>query len=121
MHVEGRSTRIAFVNRCVDLDEIVVRTTSDVTAACRNNSGRYGTTQAKRVAHSKYPITNPGLVLRELRKWKIRAALDFDQGNVCPRIGPDYLRGVSLSGVRRHFDFFGSFNDVVVGYCVSIG
>src|SRR6267142_4095894 len=68
LHIESRATRIALVNWRVDLNEIVVRTTSDVTAAGRNDTGGYGATQAKRVADRKYPITNSSLARRKLRK-----------------------------------------------------
>src|SRR6266446_111841 len=68
LHIESRATRIALVNGRVDLNEIVVGTASDVTAVGRNDAGGYGTTQAKRVADCKYPITNSGLARRKLRK-----------------------------------------------------
>src|SRR5713226_3300384 len=68
LHIESRTTRIALVNGGVDLNEIVVRTASDVTAAGRNDTGGYGTTQAKRVADCKYPITDSGLARSKLRK-----------------------------------------------------
>src|SRR3954454_9207617 len=68
LHIEGWTTRIALVNGRVDLNEIVVMTTSDVTAASRNDAGGYGATEPKRVADCKYPITHPGVTRRKLRK-----------------------------------------------------
>ena len=121
MHIEGRATRITLIDGRVDLNEIVVRATSDVTAAGRNDTGRYRAAQAKRVADRKYPIANSGLAIRKLHKWKVRAALDLDQSNIGPRVCPDYFRGVGLSGVRRYFDLVGAINDVVVGNGISIG
>src|SRR6266849_2320151 len=64
LHIEGRATGIALVNGRVDLNEIVVGTTSDVTAAGRNDTGRYGTAQTKRVAYRKHPIADAGLTFR---------------------------------------------------------
>src|SRR5258708_27518553 len=65
LHIKGWATRIALVDGRVDLNEIVVWTTSNVAAAGRNDTGRYGTTKTKRVADRKYPITNSGLALRK--------------------------------------------------------
>src|ERR1700730_10122892 len=64
LHIEGRATRITLVDGGVDLNEIVVWTASDVTAAGRNDAGRYGTTQTKRVAYRKHPIADAGLAFR---------------------------------------------------------
>src|SRR5258705_12327947 len=50
LHIEGRTARIALVDRRIDLNEVVIRTASAVATARRNNAGRYGATKATRIA-----------------------------------------------------------------------
>src|SRR4051795_9633944 len=114
LHIERRTSRIALVDRRVDLDEIVVWTTSDVPTARRNNPSSYAATKAKRVADRKHPIASPSFALRQSYKWEVWTSVHFDQSQVGPRIGSDYLRSIVLSAISRYFDLLGAIDDVIV-------
>src|SRR5262252_5371744 len=50
------SAGIAFVDRCVDLNEIVIGTGADVAAARRNDTGRHGAAEPERIADGENPV-----------------------------------------------------------------
>jgi len=99
LHIEGRATRIALVDRSVDLDEIVIRAIADVASAGRDDPGRDSSTKAERIPDRKDPVTRSWLAGRELGKRKLRATLDLDQREIGARIGTDDPSGAGLTVV----------------------
>src|SRR5438552_1830171 len=67
--VESRTAGIAFVHRCVDLNEIVVGTGADVAAARRDDTGGHGTAQPEGIADGKNPVTHSRSILGQIHEW----------------------------------------------------
>src|SRR5262245_21344521 len=121
VHIESRPAGIAFVDRGIDLNEVVVRSRPDVAAARRNDTGRHGPAEAERITDRQHPIADARRLVGELHIREIAAALDFDKCNVGARIGTDYLRGVGFPVVGSHLHRIGLIDDVVVGHGVTVG
>src|SRR5450432_2306644 len=64
LHIEGRTTGIALVDRRVDLNEVVIWAIADVATVGRDDTGCDRSTQTERVTDCKHPIADPGLPLR---------------------------------------------------------
>ena len=64
--VERRTAGIALVDRCVDLDEVVVGAGSDIATARRNDAGRHGAAEAERIADRQDPVADARSLVREL-------------------------------------------------------
>ena len=118
--VEGRTTRVALVNRCVDLNEIVIRTVADVTAACRNNACGHGAAEAERIADREDPVTDARLTVGKLGERHVADTIDLDQCEVGARIGADHLGGVDLAVICSHFNLVGAIDHVIVGHGKTI-
>jgi hypothetical protein len=89
--VEGRPARVAFVDRRIDLDEVVIRTRADVAATGGDDAGRHGLAQAERIADRNHPVADSRRLIGELHIGKIAPALDLDQGEVGLLVGADHL------------------------------
>jgi hypothetical protein len=117
--VESRAAGIAFVDRRVDLDEIVIRAGADVAATRRDDTGGDGATETERIADRKNPVTNPRRAIRQLHKWEI-AAVDFDEREIGARIGADNLGAMGLAVVGGDLNVFRIVHDVVIGHRVTV-
>src|SRR5262249_59437477 len=73
VHVEGRATGIALVDRRINLDEVVVGTSADVAAAGRNDAGSHGAAKAKRTSDRDHPIANTRGLVRKLHAREVSA------------------------------------------------
>src|SRR3546814_6045377 len=62
IQVEQRATRVAAVDRGVDLQEVVIGTGLDVAAARRDDAGGHRAAEAEGIAHGEHPVADPGLV-----------------------------------------------------------
>src|SRR4029077_16410160 len=117
--IECRPAGIPFVDRRIDLDEVVIRTGADIATARRHDAGCDGTAKTKRIANRKHPVANAWGLVRELyvREWTIFA---LDQRQIGARIGADYLGFVNLAIVSRDLNAFSFLDDVVVGDRIAI-
>src|SRR5215470_4942933 len=118
--VEGRAAGIAFVDRRIDLNEVVVGAGPDIAAAGRDDTGRHRAAETKWVADREHPVADARGLVREVDVGEVAAALDFDQGDVGTRIGADHLGGVGLAVVSRDLDGLGLVDHVVVGHRIAI-
>src|SRR5262249_59417197 len=112
---EGRATRIAFVDRSIDLNEVVVGTGSDIPTTGRDDTGRYRAAEAERIADRQHPVADARRLVRELDVGEVAAAFYLDHRDVGPRIGTDHLGRVGLAVVGRHLDRAGLVDHVAVG------
>src|SRR5262249_31404351 len=119
--IEGRATRIAFVDRSIDLIEVAVGTASDTPTRGRDDAGRYRAAEAERIAYRQHPVADARRLVRELDVGEVAAALDLDQRDVGTRIGTDHLGRVGLAVVGRHLDCVGLVDHVVVGHREAVG
>src|SRR6185369_1063876 len=118
--VEGRTAGVAFVDRGVDLNEVVISTGADIASPGRDNTGGDGTAEAERITDRQYPVANARGFVGELHvgEWP---ALDLDQCEIGARVGADNFGIVSLAVVRGDLDGVGLFDNVVVRDRVSVG
>src|SRR4029077_11237482 len=105
--------------RRVDLDEVVIRASADVAAACRNYAGGHGAAETERIANRKHPIADVGRVISKLHVRKV-AALDLDQSEVGALIGADDLGRIGLAVVGRDLKVLSVLHDVIVGHGVTV-
>ena len=99
--VERRAAGIAFVDRRVDLDVVVIGAGADVAAARRDDAGRHRAAEAERIADRDHPVADPRLVIGELDVGKVVLAVDLDQREIGLRIGADHLGRVDRAIVGR--------------------
>ena len=118
--VERRTTRIALVDGCVDLDEVVVGASSDIATARRNDAGRHGAAESERISNRQDPVSDARSLVRELGVGEVAAALDLDERQVGARIGPDHLGRVGLALIGCDLDGVGLVDDVIVGHGVAV-
>src|SRR5215467_11956273 len=118
--VEGRAAGIAFVDRRIDLNEVVVRTGPNVATTGRDDTRRHRAAEAERIADREHPVADARGLVREVDVGEVAAALDLDQGDVGTRIGADHLGGVGLAVVSRDLDGVGLVDHVVVGHRIAI-
>jgi hypothetical protein len=121
LHVEGRTAGITFIDRRIDLDEIVERSRADVAPAGRNDAGSHRAAESEGIADREHPITDPRLGARELDVGEIIAAVDLDQRHVGLRIGADHLGRIGLAVVGRDLEVAAVFDHVIVGHGVTVG
>src|SRR5262249_57447527 len=89
--VEGRAAGIAFIDRRIDLNEVVVRTRPNVATTGRDDTGSHRAAEAKRIADREHPVADARGLVREADVGEVAAALDLDQGDVGARIGADHF------------------------------
>src|SRR5665647_1229379 len=115
LHIEGRTARIALVDRRVDLNEIIVRAIADVATAGRDDAGSDGSAKTKGIADREHPVADSRLACCKFRKRKVRPAFDLDQREVRTLVRANHLGRVCLAIVGRDFDLVGPINNVIVG------
>ncbi|BAQ44521.1 hypothetical protein Maq22A_c05755 [Methylobacterium aquaticum] len=121
LDVEGRPAGIALVDRCVDLQEVVVGSSADVAAAGRDDAGGDGAAQAERVADCHDPVADLRRAVGELHVGKGSPVGDLEERQVGLRIGADDLGRQGAAVVERDLDRLGVVHDVVVGDHVAVG
>src|SRR5262249_23309893 len=119
--VEGRAAGIAFVDRRIDLNEVVVRPGPDVATTGRDDTGGHRAAEAERISDRGHPVADARGRVREVGGGEIAAAIDLDQGDVGTRVGADHLGGVGLTVIGRHLDGAGLIDHVVIGHGVAVG
>ena len=112
--VEGRTARVAPVDRRVDLDE-VDEAVADVAAIGRDDAGGGRAAQAEGVADGDDPVADARLGrVFEVHVGEART-LDLDHRKVGGLVAADHLgRQLALVG-EHHLDVVGVLDDVVVG------
>ena len=66
LNVECRAAGIALVDRSVDLDEVVIRSSTNVAPARGNDACRDGAAKTKRIPDRDHPVADPGRMIGEL-------------------------------------------------------
>src|SRR5450631_3428349 len=120
LHIEGRTARIALVDRRVDLNEVIVRAVADVATAGRDDAGSDGSAEAEGIADRENPVADPRLAGCEFCKRKVRPAFDLDQREIRTLVRANYLGGVGLSVVSCDFDLVGAIDNVIVGNRIAV-
>src|SRR6266404_2396973 len=118
--VEGRAAGITFIDRRIDLNEIVVRAGPDITTTRRDDTGRHRAAETEWIADREHPVADARGLVREVDVGEIAAAIDLDQGDIGARIGADHLGGVGLAVISRDLDGVGLIDHVVVGHRVAV-
>src|SRR5262249_39005414 len=119
--VEGRAAGIAFIDRRIDLNEVVVRPGPDVATTGRDDTSGHRAAEAERIADREHPVADARGLVREVDVGEVAAAIDLDQGDVGTRVGADHLGGVGLAVIGRNLDGVGLIDHVVIGHGVAIG
>ena len=118
VEIEGRTARIAAVDRCVDLDEIVIGTSTDIASARGDDTGGHGAAEAEGIADGNDPVTDLDILLGERDVGKLLAirVLDLEQREIRLGILADQV-GLALAAVvERQFDSRGVVHDMIVGH-----
>src|SRR6202012_3298084 len=63
LDVEGRAAGVAAIDRRVDLDEVRIRTISDIAADGRHDTGGDGVGETERIADRDHPIADAHLAV----------------------------------------------------------
>ena len=111
---------LPFVDRRIDLDEVVIGTGADVAAARRHDAGSHGAAEAEGIAYRKHPVTDARRMVGKLHVAEV-VAVDLDQREVGARIGADDLGRIGLAVVSRDLNVLGVLHDVIVGDGVAVG
>ena len=117
--VEGRATRIAAIDRRVDLQEIVERSGMDVAAPGRDDAGRHRAAEAKRIACRDDPIADAHLIaVAELHGGKRMARLDLDHREIGTLIVSNQRKLGRQDGavLQGHFDVGTILDHVIIGH-----
>src|SRR6516165_5184063 len=72
--VEGRAAGIAFVDRRIDLNEVVVGAGPDITATGRDDTGGHRAAEAERIADREHPVADARGLVREVDVGEVAAA-----------------------------------------------
>src|SRR5581483_10290872 len=121
IEIEARAAGIALIDRCVDLDEVVVRVGVDVASLRRDYTGRYSFTQAEGVANDHDPIADPGRLVGECDKRKVVAISDFEERQVGLLVRAHDLGGIGLAVVCSDLNRARVVDDVIIGHRITIG
>src|SRR5262249_58858766 len=80
--VEGRAAGIAFIDRRIDLNEVVVGTRPNVATTGRDDTGRHRAAEAERIADREHPVADARSLVREVDVGDVAPTPDLDQGAV---------------------------------------
>ncbi len=119
--VERRSAGIAFVDRRVDLQIVVIRSRADITAARGNDARGDGAAETERIADRDHPVADLRRALGELHEREVALAVDLDQRQIGFLIGADHLRRIDRAVVGRDLHRLGVIDHVVVGHRIAVG
>ena len=86
--IEGRAAGIAFVDRRIDLDEIVIRAGADVAATGGHDAGGDGAPETEGIADRDHPIADARRRDRQTSRRGSLAAVDLDQREIGARSVP---------------------------------
>ena len=121
IHVESRAAGIAFVDGCINLDEVVIRTGADVAATCRDDAIGDGAAKPERIADSKDQVANARGFVCEFDEREIAAPVDFDQRNIRALVGANDFGGICFSVIGCDLDGLRLVDHMVVGHGISVG
>src|SRR5262245_31313499 len=120
IHIEAWATRVAPVDRRIDLTEVIVWPGADTTSARRDNSGGNRAVEAEGIANSDHPITDSRGLLSELHERKVVPALNLDQREVGLWICADHFGRIGLAGIGLDLDFLCLLDDMIVRDRVAV-
>src|SRR6516162_4495162 len=118
--IEGRTAGVAELDRCIDLDEVLVSAGADVAVAGRNNSGSDRSPETERIAEREHPVTHARNAAGQVDKGEIGTLVDLDEGEVGVRISADHLGSVDLSVLSRDLCAFGRVEHMRVCYGIAV-
>src|SRR5262245_43037424 len=120
VHIEAWATRVALVDRRIDLNEVIVWPGADITSTRRDNSRGDRAVEAEGIANRDHPITDSRSLLGELHERKIIPALNLDKREVGLRICTDYFGRIGLSGIDLDLNLVRLFDNVIVRDRVAV-
>ena len=91
----------------------LIRAGTDVAATRRDDAGRDGAAETKRIADRENPIADPRRTIREFHKREI-AAVDLDESEISARVGADNLGTMGLAIVGGDLNVFRIVHDVAL-------
>lgn len=116
--VKGRSTRIAPVNRRIDLNKVVVGTSVDVPPKRGNDSRSHRVLELERISNGQNPIADMWQTFGEL--YEVRSCTHFDQRQIGAGISANDLCRVTFAVVGCNRDCQSMLDDVIVGDRVAV-
>ena len=118
--VEQWPTRVTTVDRCIGLNEVIIRPGIDIAGLGRDDAGCHGTAQTKGVAHRDYFVTDAHRVRRtKLYSGQFYVGFDLEQGNVGHAVAAHH-GGIKAAPIGKLYLYAVTFNDVVIGNDLSI-
>ena len=115
--VEQRTAGIALIDRCVDLNELVIRTRANIAALRRHDARGHGAAEAERIAHGNHPFarTHRGAVTEFDIRQSPAASVHLQHSQVGALVAADDLRLQFRAIVEHNADGLGIFHHMVVG------
>src|SRR6185295_6773691 len=120
IHVEGRATRVTFVDGCIDLNVVIVGAGPDIAPARGYDTGRHGPAETEGVSDGHDPISDARIAVGELDEREAFAGVDLDQGEVGLRIGSDDFRVINRAIVHSDLYGLGAIHNVIVRHGIAI-
>ena len=120
--VEQRPAGVAVVDRCVDLNEIVVRPGADIAPTGRHDAGSNGAAKPERIAHREHPFAGANIGGRgqcQVRQGGGRT--DLQHRDIAAWIAPDHLGRQFPPVIQGHGHRFGVLHDMVIGHHHAVG
>src|SRR5690606_21820281 len=111
---------VAGVDGSVDLQEVALGRTGDVTAAGRDDAGGDGATQAERVADGNHPVAHAHVFAGEVDEGQVGDAIDLDHSQVGALVGADDGGGLFVTVLEDDGHLGGVGYDVVVGDEIAV-
>src|SRR6516162_7006734 len=106
--VEGRAAGIAFIDRRIDLNEVVVRTGPNVATSSRDDAGGHGAAEAERIADRDHPLAEPQRIgVAEFHGNQRLVRLEAQQREIGALVAPDDLGLEFAAVVENDVDLVG--------------
>ena len=122
MDIHQCASRVAGVDGCVGLDEILEGVDAQLAAPqCADDAAGYGLAHAKRVANGQHLIAHRKLVRVAQHDHGQFVEFDLEDRKVGVRVGADHGGAGTPAVGERDLNFVGAFDHMVVGEDVAIG
>src|SRR5690606_687597 len=118
--VERRPAGVAAVDRRVELDEVIVRSGTDIATTGRHDAGGDAAAEAEWVADRYHPVADTRRLFGEPDIRQLVVGIDLQQCKVGLWIGADDLGRVFTTIDERNLDLLTVVDDVVVGHDVAV-
>ena len=111
---------IAFVDRRIDLNVVVVRARADVAPLRRYDAGGYRAAKTKRVADGHDPIADARRPVFEIHVSEAGFSVDFDECEVSLGICADDFSGVDGAIIGRDLNRLRVIDNVIIGHGIAV-